>query len=59
MNKGVIGFSRKVERKSLLLDRILKENPTYLLKVPMEDLKHNVHLKEYQLDLQIQNFYEQ
>jgi hypothetical protein len=33
MNKGVIGFSRKVEWKSLLLDRILKKNSRGISKV--------------------------
>jgi PII-like signaling protein len=33
VNKGVIGFSRKFEGKSLLLDKILKKNSGEISKV--------------------------
>jgi hypothetical protein len=38
VNKGVIGFSRKVEWKSLLLDKILKKDSRGISKVMVETL---------------------
>jgi hypothetical protein len=51
VNKGVIGFSRKVERKSLLLDRILKEKYGDLSTILEEILKQKANLHVYQLNL--------